>query len=151
MKLKIFKLWTEGKIYVCGILGNSSMCSNSKTTRDIERSMSSYDLTFSLSVIWFVSFIGALTFGNDREINAEVVAIKFVFRGACDTYTKNIKLNLNYSWNVCKLQSEIVDWFNYHVYIITEKRERSAKKLNFNFYSSNDSYWHSVTLLRSHS
>lgn len=43
-------------------------------------------LTFSLSVIWFVSFIGALTFGNDREINAEVVAIKFVFRGACDTY-----------------------------------------------------------------
>lgn len=34
----------------------------------------------------FVSLIGALTFGNDREINAEVAAIKFVFRGACVTY-----------------------------------------------------------------
>ena len=36
----------------------------------------------------FALLIGALTFGNDREINAEVVAIKFVFRGACVTYKK---------------------------------------------------------------
>lgn len=34
----------------------------------------------------FVSLFGALTFGNDRDINAEVAAIKFVLRGACITY-----------------------------------------------------------------
>lgn len=43
-----------------------------------------------LSIISFVSLIGALTFGNDREINCEVTAIKFVFRGACVTYKKDI-------------------------------------------------------------
>jgi len=43
-----------------------------------------------LSILFelFALLIGALTFGNDREINAEVVAIKFVLRGACDTYKK---------------------------------------------------------------
>lgn len=48
-----------------------------------------------LSIIFelFVSLFGALTFGNDREINAEVAAIKFVFRGACITY-KNKELCL---------------------------------------------------------
>jgi NADH:ubiquinone oxidoreductase subunit K len=32
----------------------------------------------SISFILFALLIGALTFGSDREINAEVVAIKFV-------------------------------------------------------------------------
>lgn len=53
-----------------------------------ERGITSYEITL-LSILFamFVSIIGALTFGNDREINAEVVAIKFVLRGgACVTY-----------------------------------------------------------------
>lgn len=43
-----------------------------------------------LSILFelFALLIGALTFGNDREMNAEVVAIRFVLRGACDTYKK---------------------------------------------------------------
>ena len=45
--------------------------------------------TLSLSFALFVLFIGALTFGSDREINAEVVAIKLVDVDGCDTY-KNI-------------------------------------------------------------
>lgn len=48
----------------------------------------------SISFTLFVLLIGALTFGSDREINAEVAAIKFVLRvdvedDGCDTY-KNI-------------------------------------------------------------
>lgn len=45
----------------------------------------------SISFTLFALLIGALTFGSDREINAEVAAIKFVLRvdvedDVCDTY-----------------------------------------------------------------
>lgn len=46
----------------------------------------------SISFILFALLIGALTFGSDREINAEVAAIKFVCvdvaaeDGVWDTY-----------------------------------------------------------------
>lgn len=40
----------------------------------------------SIMFALFALLIGALTFGNERDINAEVVAIRFVFRGACVTY-----------------------------------------------------------------
>lgn len=45
----------------------------------------------SISFTLFALLIGALTFGSDREINAEVAAIKFVLRVdvedvVCDTY-----------------------------------------------------------------